>query len=204
MGVELVEGSDLFVKDDTVFMRTTQGPQRVDVIYRRSTTTSSIRWPSARIRCSACPACSPPTAPARHAGQRHRHRRRRRQVDLPLRAGDDPLLPRRGADPQQRADLHAAQARGPQAYVLAHLPELVVKEVHGAGGYGMLVGPASTKAEIEAFRARISPRRRSTSPSRRWRCPPARPSSRAVSRRATSTCAPSCSPARSIAWCRAA
>jgi uncharacterized circularly permuted ATP-grasp superfamily protein len=37
-------------------------------------------------------------------------------------------------------------------YMLAHLHELVVKEVHGAGGYGMLVGPASTKAEIEAFR----------------------------------------------------
>jgi len=40
-------------------------------------------------------------------------------------------------------------------YVLAHLPELVVKEVHGAGGYGMLIGPASTKAEIEAFRRQI-------------------------------------------------
>ncbi len=41
------------------------------------------------------------------------------------------------------------------AYTLAHLPELVVKEVHGAGGYGMLVGPASSKAEIEDFRVRI-------------------------------------------------
>ncbi len=40
-------------------------------------------------------------------------------------------------------------------YALEHLPELVVKEVHGAGGYGMLVGPASTKQEIEDFRARI-------------------------------------------------
>jgi uncharacterized circularly permuted ATP-grasp superfamily protein len=38
-------------------------------------------------------------------------------------------------------------------YVLDHLAELVVKEVHGAGGYGMLVGPAATKAEVEAFRA---------------------------------------------------
>lgn len=37
-------------------------------------------------------------------------------------------------------------------YVLDHLHELVVKEVHGAGGYGMLIGPAATKAEIEAFR----------------------------------------------------
>ena len=40
-------------------------------------------------------------------------------------------------------------------YVLDHLPELVVKEVHGSGGYGMLVGPKSTKEQVEAFRARI-------------------------------------------------
>jgi uncharacterized circularly permuted ATP-grasp superfamily protein len=40
-------------------------------------------------------------------------------------------------------------------YVLDHLGELVVKEVHGAGGYGMLVGPAATKAEIEDFRAHL-------------------------------------------------
>jgi uncharacterized circularly permuted ATP-grasp superfamily protein len=47
---------------------------------------------------------------------------------------------------------HVPQARRPAAYVLAHLDELVVKEVHGAGGYGMLVGPAATRAEIEDFR----------------------------------------------------
>src|SRR4029453_6324772 len=41
------------------------------------------------------------------------------------------------------------------AYVLDNLPRLVVKEVHGAGGYGMLVGPASTQAEVEAFRAAL-------------------------------------------------
>jgi uncharacterized circularly permuted ATP-grasp superfamily protein len=40
-------------------------------------------------------------------------------------------------------------------YVLAHLPELVVKEVHGSGGYGMLVGPTSSAEQVEAFRARI-------------------------------------------------
>jgi uncharacterized circularly permuted ATP-grasp superfamily protein len=40
-------------------------------------------------------------------------------------------------------------------YVLAHLPELVVKEVHGAGGYGMLIGPAATQAEIDLFRRQI-------------------------------------------------
>jgi uncharacterized circularly permuted ATP-grasp superfamily protein len=49
------------------------------------------------------------------------------------------------------------QCREPEElkYVLAHLEELVVKEVHGAGGYGMLVGPAASKAEVEAFRAQL-------------------------------------------------
>jgi Uncharacterized conserved protein len=54
MGVELVEGKDLFVDDNYVFMRTTQGPKRVDVIYRRVTTIFSIRSPSATIRRWAC------------------------------------------------------------------------------------------------------------------------------------------------------
>jgi uncharacterized circularly permuted ATP-grasp superfamily protein len=48
--------------------------------------------------------------------------------------------------------LHRAEDRD---YVLAHLADLVVKEVHGAGGYGMLIGPAATIAELEEFRARI-------------------------------------------------
>ncbi len=52
------------------------------------------------------------------------------------------------------------QCRRPQdlSHVLAHLPELVVKEAQGSGGYGMLVGPAATTAEIEAFRARLMAR----------------------------------------------
>jgi uncharacterized circularly permuted ATP-grasp superfamily protein len=55
------------------------------------------------------------------------------------------------------ANVHTWQLRRKDdlEYVLAHLPELVVKEVHGAGGYGMLIGPASTTAEIEAFRKQI-------------------------------------------------
>ncbi len=90
-------------------------------------------------------------------------------------------------------------------YVLAHMAELVVKEVHGAGGYGMLVGPAATKAEIDDFRAV-----RQGQPGQLHRaadaaaCPPARPSSRAASRRATSTCGPSCCRARRCRWCPAA
>jgi uncharacterized circularly permuted ATP-grasp superfamily protein len=60
------------------------------------------------------------------------------------------------------------QCRKPDelSHVLAHLPELVVKETQGSGGYGMLVGPASTAAEIEDFRQRIKARPMPTSPNR--------------------------------------
>ena len=95
MGVELVEGSDLFVQNDTVYMRTTQGPQRVHVIYRRVDDDfldplafrpdSMLGVPGLFARLPRGP---------RHARQRDRHRRGRRQVDLSLRAGDDPVLPR--------------------------------------------------------------------------------------------------------------
>jgi uncharacterized circularly permuted ATP-grasp superfamily protein len=83
MGVELVEGPDLFVQNDTVYMRTTHGPERVHVIYRASTTTFSTRWRSEPIRCSGCPALLGLPRRAGDARQCDRHRRRRRQVDLP-------------------------------------------------------------------------------------------------------------------------
>ena len=109
MGVELVEGQDLFVDDNFVYMRTTQGPKRVDVIYRRvdddfldplafrSRLDARLRGPARRL-----------PRRQRHALERDRHRRRRRQVDLSVRAEDDRVLPRRKADPEQRADLRAA------------------------------------------------------------------------------------------------
>ena len=82
------------------------------------------------------------------------------------------------------------------AYVLEHLDELVVKEVAGSGGYGMLIGPAADKQDPRALRRRSSrPTRRTSSPSRRSRCRPRRPSSTPASRRATSTSARSSCPA---------
>ena len=87
MGVELVEGQDLFVRDGFVYMRTTQGPKRVDVIYRRvdddfldplafrPDSTLGLRRADRRL-----------PRRQRDAGQRHRHRRGRRQGDLPVRA----------------------------------------------------------------------------------------------------------------------
>jgi uncharacterized circularly permuted ATP-grasp superfamily protein len=155
MGIELVEGRDLFVKDETVFMRTTQGPQRVDVIYRRLD--DDFLDPLVFNKESMLGV--PGLLSAYRAGQ----------VTLANAIGtgvaDDksiyPYVPEMirfylGEEPTLN-NVPTWMLRKPDdlKYVLAHLPELVVKEVHGAGGYGMLVGPASTTAEIEDFRARI-------------------------------------------------
>ena len=64
MGIELVEGQDLFVDDGRVYMRTTRGPQRVDVIYRRVDDDFLDPLAFRPIRRSASPGCSAPTAPA--------------------------------------------------------------------------------------------------------------------------------------------
>ena len=77
-------------------------------------------------------------------------------------------------------------------YVLEHLDELVVKEVHGSGGYGMLVGPAASKKECEAFAKKLAADPATTSRSRRSRFRPARSSPKPAWRRAMSTCGPSC------------
>ena len=119
MGIELVLGQDLFVHDDKVYLKTTRGPAA-----------RGRHLPPHRRRLPR-PHGVPPRQPAgrarpderlpgrqRHAGQRRRHRRRRRQGDLPVRRGHDPLLPVRGADPAQRADLHLRPARrtGPTSW----------------------------------------------------------------------------------------
>ena len=155
MGVELVEGQDLFVRDDTVYMRTTQGPKRVDVIYRRLD--DDFLDPEVFRRDSMLGV--PGLMSAYRAGR----------VTLANAVGtgvaDDksiyPYVPEMvrfylGEEPILN-NVPTWMLREPDdlAYTLAHLPELVVKEVHGAGGYGMLVGPAATKAEIEEFRQRI-------------------------------------------------
>ena len=87
MGIELVEGQDLFVDDEFVYMRTTQGPQRVDVIYRRiddDFLDPLVFRPDSHARRAGLAGCV--SRRPRHDRQRDRHRRRRRQVDLPVRA----------------------------------------------------------------------------------------------------------------------
>ena len=152
MGVELVEGRDLFVKDEVAYMRTTQGPQRVDVIYRRID--DDFLDPLAFRADSALGV--PGLLRAYQAGN----------VTLANAIGtgvaDDksiyPYVPdmiRFYLDEEPKLNnVPTYMCRKPEdlKFVLDHLAELVVKEVHGAGGYGMLVGPAATKEQIEQFR----------------------------------------------------
>jgi uncharacterized circularly permuted ATP-grasp superfamily protein len=155
MGIELVEGQDLFVRDEAVFMRTTQGPQRVDVIYRRIDDDFLD------------PLVFRPDSMLGVPGLLTAYRAGRVTIANAIGTGiaDDksvyPYVPEMirfylGQSPII-GNVHTWMLRRKEdlGYVLAHLAELVVKEVHGAGGYGMLIGPAATHAEIEAFRQRI-------------------------------------------------
>src|ERR1700749_2674543 len=155
LGIELVEGRDLFVKDDLVFMRTTQGPKRVDVIYRRID--DDFLDPLAFRPDSALGV--PGLMSAYQAGQ----------VTLAnaVRPGfaDDkavysymPEIVKFYLDEEpilKNVPTWRCREEEHLAYVLDHLPELVVKEVHGSGGYGMLIGPAASKVAIEQFRAKL-------------------------------------------------
>jgi uncharacterized circularly permuted ATP-grasp superfamily protein len=155
MGVELVEGNDLFVRDDTVFMRTTQGPQRVDVIYRRID--DDFLDPLAFRKDSVLGV--PGLFNAYRAGRVTLANAigtgiaddKAMYIHVPemirFYCGEEPILSNVPTWELAKAD--------DLAYVLEHLAELVVKDVHGSGGYGMLVGPTSSKAEIEAFRQKI-------------------------------------------------
>lgn len=155
MGVELVEGKDLFVDDDAVFMRTTRGPQRVDVIYRRID--------DDYLDPLAFRADSTLGVPGLLSAYRAGHVTLANAIGTGV--ADDksiyPFVPDMikfylSEEPiLNNVPTYQCRKKEDLAYTLAHLSELVVKEVHGAGGYGMLVGPASTKAEIEDFRARL-------------------------------------------------
>jgi len=155
MGVELVEGADLFARDKTVYMRTTSGRQRVDVIYRRLD--DAFLDPEAFRKDSMLGV--PGLFAAYRAGN----------VALANAVGtgvaDDkstyPYVPEMIRyylkEEPILANVPTWQCRDPKdlAHVLENLAELVVKEVQGSGGYGMLVGPAASRAELAAFRKRL-------------------------------------------------
>ena len=155
LGVELVEGRDLFVKDEIVYMRTTQGPRRVDVIYRRIDDDFidplTFRPDSAlgvAGLMSAYQAGNVTLANAVGTGiadDKAVYSFMPAIVKFYL--GEEPLL--------KNVPTWRCREEEHLAYVLDHLPELVVKEVHGSGGYGMLIGPAASKVAIEQFRAKL-------------------------------------------------
>jgi len=155
MGVELVESVDLFVKDAHIYMHTTSGHQRVDIIYRR------IDDPFLD------PLAFRPDSMLGVPGLLAAYRAGNVAIANALGTGvaDDkstyPFVPEMirfylGEEPILR-NVPTWQLRKAEdlSYALDHLPELVVKEVQGSGGYGMLVGPAATRAEIDTFRSRI-------------------------------------------------
>ncbi len=155
MGIELVEGQDLVVRDETVYMRTTRGPRRVDVIYRRiddDFLDPQVFRPDSLLGV-------PGLFSAYKAGR----------VTLANAIGtgvadDKSMYPHVPEIIEyylgEKAILNNVptwQLRKPEDlhYVIEHLQELVIKEVHGSGGYGMLVGPASTMAQRAEFRERL-------------------------------------------------
>jgi uncharacterized circularly permuted ATP-grasp superfamily protein len=152
MGVELVEGQDLFVKEGFVYMRTTQGPRRVDVVYRRvddDFLDPKAFRPDSTLGCAGlldvyragnialCNAVGTGIADDKSI-----YPYVPKMIEFYL--GEKPIL--------NNVPTWLCREKDDLAYVLDHMHELVVKEVHGAGGYGMLVGPAATKAEVAEFR----------------------------------------------------
>ncbi|MGZ8209372.1 MAG: circularly permuted type 2 ATP-grasp protein [Burkholderiales bacterium] len=155
MGVELVEAADLSVDRGFVYMHTTSGRERVDVIYRR------IDDPYLD------PIAFRPDSVLGVAGLLAAYRLGNVTLANAIGAGvaDDkstyPFVPELirfylGEEPiLKNVQTWQLRKREDLRYALDHLPELVVKEVQGSGGYGMLIGPAASKAELEAFRDRI-------------------------------------------------
>ena len=155
MGVELVEGRDLFVKNEQVFLRTTQGPQIVDVIYRRIDDDfldplalrpdSSLGIPGLLSAYRAGNIGISNAIGTGIADDKSIYPYVPDMIEFYL--GEKPIL----------ANVPTFQCRKPEdlRYTLAHLEELVVKETHGAGGYGMLIGPVASQSEIEQFRNQL-------------------------------------------------
>ena len=155
MGVELVEGVDLIVKDKQVFTRTTRGPKKVDVIYRRIDDDyldplafrpdSALGVPGLMEAYKAGNVALANAPGAGIADDKAVYMHVPEMVRFYL--GEEPIL--------KNVPTWDCAAESALAYVLDHLDELVVKETRGSGGYGMLVGPHASKKEREAFAKKL-------------------------------------------------
>lgn len=155
MGVELVEGRDLFVHEQKVYMHTTEGPQEVHVIYRRiddDFIDPQVFRPDSMLGVPGLIEAyrSGNVALANAVGtgvadDKSTYLFVPTMIEFYL--GEKPIL--------SNVPTWCLGKKDDLKYALDHLPELVVKEVQGSGGYGMLVGPTSSAAEISAYRERI-------------------------------------------------
>jgi uncharacterized circularly permuted ATP-grasp superfamily protein len=155
LGIELVEGRDLAVEDDIVYMRTTEGLKRVDVIYRRiddDFLDQLVFRPDSALGVaglmSAYQAGNVTLANAVGTGIADDKAVYSYMPEIiKFYLGEEPLL--------KNVPTWRCRESEHLAYVLDNIEQLVVKEVHGSGGYGMLIGPKSDKASIAAFRAKL-------------------------------------------------
>lgn len=155
MGAELVEGHDIRIVDGRVAMRTTRGYQPIDVLYRRLDDDyldplifkpdSVLGIPgifdlyrAGKITIANAPGTGIADDKAIYSYM---------PDIVEFYTGERPIL--------KNVDTWRCSEKESLAYVLDHLSELVVKEVHGSGGYGMLVGPAASKRELAEFRAKL-------------------------------------------------
>jgi uncharacterized circularly permuted ATP-grasp superfamily protein len=155
MGIELVEGRDLLVHDNVVYMRTTAGPRRVDVIYRRVDDDfldplcfrgdsilgvpglfNAYRTGNVNIANAIGTGLADDKAVYAYVPQIIRF-----YLD------EDPILP--------NVETYLMTDKSQRKHVLDHLEDMVVKAVGESGGYGMLIGPHSTKQQRDEFRVRI-------------------------------------------------
>jgi uncharacterized circularly permuted ATP-grasp superfamily protein len=155
MGIDLVEPSDLFVDDDTVFVRTTHGPRRVHVIYRRIDDAyldpkffrpDSLLGVPGLMRAYAAGRVTLANAPGNGcADDKAIYPFVPEMIKYYL--GEEPTL--------AQVDTYVCARDDDLKYVVDNLEKLVVKAVDEAGGYGMLMGPQSTAQQREEFRRRI-------------------------------------------------
>lgn len=158
MGAELVEGHDLRVVDGRIAMRTTLGYTPIDVLYRRvdddyldplNFRPDSMLGVPGILDVYRAGGITIANAPGTGIADDKAIYSYMPDI-VQFYTGEKPIL--------KNVPTWRCSEPSSLAYVLEHLHELVVKEVHGSGGYGMLVGPAASKKEIEAFRAKLQAR----------------------------------------------
>src|SRR6201986_4253313 len=155
LGIELVEGRDLITKSDVVYMRTTEGLKRVDVIYRRIDDDfldplvfrpdSALGVPGLMSAYQAGKVTLANAVGTGIADDKAVYSYMPAIVKFYL--GEEPIL--------KNVPTWRCREAEHLAYVLDNIEQLVVKEVHGSGGYGMLIGPKEDKTTITAFRAKL-------------------------------------------------